>query len=246
MTVFITLCAAGGEEPQFGPEGGDPFNMKMLSAAEFCYYGTDLLLRAFCDVLALGQTPQFKKGYFGAYRPTYERSTMSNSERFIEDQIILLQALPDFAFIARYKIPISGEDEFTKGVRGIISSKKVSLWPSFAAQVSLDIHHNLRLNIGKGFQKSRLTGLRAKKTVEGYFRFSQSLPNPIWPKQNDICLQSIQEIVDLFIVYGVFAVIKPVYEKDDEFSFLKWHPLHVGLLVFNINLRMQEIGADLC
>lgn len=221
-------------------------DLEMLDAAEFCYFGIDLLMRSFCDVLVPGQRPEYKKGNFGTYRPAYDRSTMSNSDKFDEDQVVLMEALPEFAFIALYKIPIPGEDEFTKGMRNMIKTKRVSLWLSFAAQVYLDIHHTLRANVSKGFQELRITGLRAKKTVDEYFKFSKSLPNPIWPKQMDLNLEDVQRTVDNFILKDVLASqsTQPV-AKGDEFLFLKWHPVQAGLLMFNINLRLQDIGINL-
>ena len=34
-------------------------------------------------------------------------------------------------------------------------------------------------------------------------------------------------------------------EEEDEYEFLKWHPLLAGLMAFNINLRAQELGRTL-
>ena len=34
-------------------------------------------------------------------------------------------------------------------------------------------------------------------------------------------------------------------EPEDEFEFMKWHPLFMGLMAFNISLRVQELGRTL-
>ena len=49
----------------------------------------------------------------------------------------------------------------------------------------------------------------------------------------------------MYILADIFLAVKSTAHtrtEEDSFSFLKWHPTQAGLLMFNINLRMQEAG----
>lgn len=246
--MYVTACVMRGEDVELRQNPGDPYNMAVADIAEWSYLSTHVLLVSFCDVLEPEVIPSYKRGYYGVYNPSQDRTKMSFQEKFVEDQIVLLQALPDFAFLGQLGIPLAVEDEITTGLRKMMKTKNVPLWLAFAAQVYLDIHHILRVDVQKGFQEVKITALRVQKTLKEYFEFSKALSCPNWPKSNDNGLRGILETIDRYVANDIFIGMKSPDSdpKDDEwFTFLKWHPMQAGLLMFNLNLRMQKAGMAL-
>ena len=243
--MYRTACILRGENPRLRQSPGDPYNMALADISEWCYLNTHVLLDSFCDVVKPGSIPSYKRGYFGVYDPGQDRSKKSPREKFIEDKIVLLQALPDFAFLGELGIPLAMEDEITEGLKKMMKTKDIPLCLTFAAQVYLDIHHTLRADVQRGFQELKITSLRTQKTLKEYFEFSKALSCPNWPKSNDNGLKGILETIDRYVMHDIFIGHKSPESdpKDDEsFTFLKWHPMQAGLLMFNLNLRMQTAG----
>ncbi|KAL1966517.1 hypothetical protein VTN77DRAFT_4439 [Rasamsonia byssochlamydoides] len=130
-----------------------------------------------------------------------------------------------FVFLERFQIKLLVEDEFTRGVRDMVKTKHVPVWLAFAAQVILDTHRILGPNVSQPFQELRLTGLRTKKTLEEDMR-------------------QFSDIVYRTITDDMFDIAPKEAPRDEEFSFLKTYPILCGLLMFSINLKMQQMGIS--
>lgn len=57
---------------------------------------------------------------------------MSVPEKFNEDKLILMELLPEFCLMDRFKLEFPVRDEITTGFVNFIKSKKPTLWLSFA------------------------------------------------------------------------------------------------------------------
>ncbi|KAL1985781.1 hypothetical protein VTN96DRAFT_7403 [Rasamsonia emersonii] len=141
----------------------------------------------------------------------------------------------------RFQVKLLVEDEFTGGIRDMVKTKHVPVWLAFAAPVILDTHRILGPNISQPFQELRLTGLRTKKTLDGVSQRSLSMIRLTWPT----CDKDMRRFTDT--VYGavtddMFAIAPKEAPRDEEFSFLKTHPILCGLLMFSFNLNMQQMG----
>ena len=250
--VYVTACSARGKSSADQPDPGIPYNLEMADVADWCYLPTFILLVSFQDVLQPGEVPVYKKGYFGVYDSRAKRDKMTASQRFHEDKIILLQLLPDFSFLQRIKLKPPVEDEITRGVIDFVKNKKIPLWLSFAAQIFLDVHHELRYSNAKAFGDLRLSGLRIKKIIEEYWELSKSFPKPqFWPKEGESIIKHIHSTVEAWVLDDPILSLKtrgfppnlvPEQEKHD---LLRQHPVLCGLTMFHLNLRMQEIGLCL-
>lgn len=241
--MYDTACLMRSESPAMKYHPQDPFNMAVADVAEWCLFPTVQLLEAFTRVIQPGNVPRYKKDHFGKVDTTKSRDSMSLRERYNQDRNILLGFLPDFVLLTELKIALPVEDEFTRGLRDMVKSKQVPVWLAFAAQILLDIHHTLDVNVAQPFHELRLTGLRTKKTLEEASVLAKSIPSRNWPTQDED-IRQMNDIIDRSISYDVFAVAldRP---KEEEFSFLKNHPILCGLTMFSINLRMQQIGIGL-
>ncbi|KAI9738395.1 MAG: hypothetical protein M1834_008898 [Cirrosporium novae-zelandiae] len=248
QSLFATACYLRGEDPSYRERADDIYNIAAADVAEWSYVPMYQFLEALCRVLEPGCIPLYKPGHFGRYDPLQDRSKMSPAKKLEEDKIILLEIFPEFAILEQFDMNMPSQDEFTRGMRRMVKTREIPLWLAFATQVHLDIHHVLRENVSKGFQELRLAGLRTRKILDDHFQLSRSLPYPgTWPKRNDRGLEQIKEMIDFWItrdnLYEVKKHAAPVQSMDhQEFSFYERHPLVCGLLMFNVNLKMQEAG----
>ena len=157
--LFLLTCLAR-------PDPAIPYNTAMYDVADFIYLPVNILLVSFREVLQPGQAPVYKKGYFGTYDPNARRERMSTSQKFNEDKIVLLEILPEFAFMAGAKIKLPVQDATTKALVEFVKDKRVTVWHCFTTQILLDVHHALRHTKDRAFDDLRLYGLRTKKTIE--------------------------------------------------------------------------------
>lgn len=150
-----------------------------------------------------------KRGHLGVYNPRADRSRMSPIGRQNEDTILLMEVLPEFCFLSKFKIHMFATDELTRGLGNMALTKEIPVWLTFAVTVFLDIHHILRDKVGLGLAEMQVRGTKAKSTLEQYFSLSKSLLKPTtWPKNNEIVFLQIKEEIDKFILKDVVFPFK--------------------------------------
>jgi hypothetical protein len=233
-------------------EIGLPYNKNMTDIAEWCYVPTRVLLESFVDVLQADHLPVFKKGYFGTYNPKADRERMSLGQKFNEDKIILLSILPEFCILDTFKIQMPTEDAITRGLTEFAKTKKVTMWLCFASQIFLDVHHIMRHSTLGAFGDLRMSGLRIQKTIDDHFQLSETHPQPkFWPKEGDEEIRNIGSTVKSWIIQDLFQDIR-VYSKLDSIgsapekhALFSQHAIFCGLILFNLNMRMQFVGQQL-
>lgn len=233
-------------------EIGLPYNKNMADVADWCYVPTKILLESFADVLQVNHLPVFKKGHFGTYNPKADRSRMSVDQKFNEDKIILLSILPEFCMIDMCNINIPAQDVITRGLTEFARTKDVSMWLCFASQIFLDVHHTMRHSTLGAFGDLRMSGLRIQKTIGDYFQISKTHPQPqFWPKEGDKEIQNIESTVTSWIIEDplqhirAFPEFAPVSTPAEKHALFSQHAILCGLVLFNLNMRMQSVGQQL-
>ncbi|KAL4861952.1 hypothetical protein BDV12DRAFT_56795 [Aspergillus spectabilis] len=233
-------------------EIGLPYNKYMADIADWCYVPTKILLESFADVLQANLLPVFKKGYFGTYDPKIDRERMSLGQKFNEDKIILLSILPEFCMVHTFKIQTPAEDAITRGLAEFAKTKRVTLWLCFASQIFLDIHHIMRHSTLGAFRDLQMSGLRIQKTIDDYLQLSKSHPQPkFWPKEGDEEIRNISSAVKSWTIQDPFLDIRVQSELDrvgslpEKHALLSQHATLCGLILFNLNIRMQFVGQQL-
>ncbi|KAL6230066.1 hypothetical protein BDW75DRAFT_223613 [Aspergillus navahoensis] len=233
-------------------EIGLPYNKYMADIADWCYVPTKILLESFADVLQANHLPVFKKGYFGTYDPKIDRERMSLGQKFNEDKIILLSILPEFCMVHTFKIQTPAEDAITRGLAEFAKTKRVTLWLCFASQIFLDIHHIMRHSTLGAFRDLQMSGLRIQKTIDDYLQLSKSHPQPkFWPKEGDEEIRNISSAVKSWTIQDPFLDIRVQSELDrvgslpEKHALLSQHATLCGLILFNLNIRMQFVGQQL-
>ncbi|KAJ6034684.1 uncharacterized protein N7446_009438 [Penicillium canescens] len=233
-------------------EIGLPYNKNMADIADWCYVPTKVLLESFADVLQANHQPVFKKGYFGTYNPKADRERMSLGQKFNEDKIILLSILPEFCMVDTFKIQMPIEDAITRGLTEFAKTKRVTLWLCFVSQIFLDVHHIMRHSTLGAFGDLRMSGLRIQKTIDDYLQLSRTHPQPkFWPKEGDNEIQNIGSTVKSWIIQDLFLDIRVRSKLDgigsppEKHALFSQHAILCGLILFNLNIRMQFLGQQL-
>lgn len=224
--------------------------------AEWLFAPAHSLLDSFCDVLDSRQVPLMKRGHFGVYNPRTVRSKLNDVQKHQEDLVLLIELLPEFCFIAKYKIHLFATDELTRGLCKMALTTEIPVWLTFATTVFLDIHHFLREKVDKGFEELRTIGSHATSTLDKHFELSQGLRTPsTWPKQNQEILRMLaKEIQEFTLRDQIFPIKDRQYKKLDStfaseserFYLYKRQPILCGILAFKTILEMQHAGVSLC
>ncbi|KZZ92551.1 hypothetical protein AAL_06177 [Moelleriella libera RCEF 2490] len=253
--IYCAASIARGKPTMGSVKLGLPFNKDLADIADWCYMGIGSLLGSFADVLKDGSLPVYKPGYFGVYNPKADRAKMSMVERFNEDKVLLMEILPEYAALRQLDVVLPVRDEITAGLTEFIQTKKPTLWLSFASQIMLDAHHAIRHSRVSVFSDLRMTGLRVVKTIDDYLKLSKTHPQPpFWPKEADDEIRSIRECIEVLIEKDPFKSIRlaatralPARNKKttSENLIFSRNPLLSGVLMFHLNLRMQNVGQAL-
>lgn len=180
-------------------------------------------------------------------------SPLNTETRYKDDQSFLMQHLSEFAFLKDFKYSLPVTDELTRGLIEMCETKKVPIWLAFATQIFLDIKNIIRPQPNKAFNDLKMTGLRTKKIINDHFKFHETMPDQHeenWPSGNNIILRQVQQIIEDFIENDWFLScmrkdIQRAGNTTEDYALYKSDPLLCGVLVFHLNIRMQELGLIL-
>ena len=131
---YLLMCQMRGQDPSYRQSPDDLVNPAMLDVARWLYMPVASLIESFCDVIQSNYAPILKPGHFGIYDPNADRSQLTARQQFQEDQIILLEALPEFFIVSKVgssHLPVT--DELTNGLLSTFSSKMAPLWVIYAS-----------------------------------------------------------------------------------------------------------------
>lgn len=196
-----------------------------------------------------------KRGHFGAYNPRADITKMDDGQRSRHDLILLMELLPEFCFLAKYKIKLFATDELTRGLSKMALTKEIPIWLCFATTILLDIHHCMKDRVDHSLKVLQFEANRAKVTLSRYINFSQGIPSPsTWPKENQSLLTVLTEVVDKTMLNDIvlplkqkfFAQFGRHFSADAErFYLYKRQPILCGILAFRLTLEMQYLGVNL-
>lgn len=249
LLMYTTICATEGVSAEYKERTSDHFNLDLCEGAQWCHLSTYQLLDAFTRVTKPKSIPVYH-GQYGWYNAKADRSIMSVREAYNDDRALLMQHLSESAYLSDFQKPLPAVDEFTRGLREMCINKSVPLWLAFAAQIFLDVNNILRSQPGKAFQDLRPSGLRTKKILVQHSKFHETLPDPDqknWARSNEDVLKEIQSDITFFVESDWFLPkAGPANMRSGHtcgsFALYKAHPLLCGVLMFNLSLRMQELG----
>ncbi|KAL4803818.1 hypothetical protein BDV18DRAFT_144489 [Aspergillus unguis] len=243
--TYMALSMAEGEDPDHRERPGDDLNFRTYTIAQSVFMPVCLFLRGFTDVLEPDFVPLYKPGFYGTLNRRSNRSRKSGRERYQEDKIILTEILGDFYTLHTHVPEQSYEDEFTRGLRNLFRTKKLPIWLVFAAQVFLDIQHQLRDQIERPFKDLNACASNIENSIRLNLDFHAKLRIVNWPERNDDMLSVFLNQIDDWIHEDFTKPLKRrpnLWNPDEEFKLLKWHPLLCGTLMYYFKAQFQEVG----
>lgn len=200
--------------------------------AQWIFLSKFRILEGFCAIIVPGNLPVMRRGHFGKYNPKADRTKMTYEQKELEDKIVLLELLPEFALGHGY----FAQDELTKGLREMTETKKIPIWLSFATTVLLDIHHVFRSKVDYGFHSLQETGTLVKGAINRYLEFSKDIPHPVtYKKSNDVALQKYVE--GMYTSWMMFSAIISAILWLIQSRYRKSYPQRLYIYYQRRNLR---------
>lgn len=252
--LYAYSCMTNGVDPTKRQEPDDWFNYEMADLGQWLYLPMKTMLSAFWKVINPGRLPLFRKGFYGTYRPEANRSRMSLREKFAENKIVIMEALPDFCMMEMGSVDPVGRDELTRGLKEMCTTKKASTWLLFATQVFLDINHLLRLQVNRGLQELRVSGEVAKQSLKNALNFTAKTKLDNWAVSNNQMISNTVSQIDKYIIGDVISNTKrrllgsrqyDLGGEPEPFHLFKRHPLLCGMISFTLTLTVREIGTTI-
>jgi hypothetical protein len=148
-------------------------------------------------------------------------------------------------------VEIPGQDELTKGTLKMILTKKIPIWLILAFQVQLDIHYMLLADKSRAQAELATAATRAVDALKEYLEFSKDMYIVNWGKNNDRFLKQIMEECELWIKNDFLDPVRTAayrnlgFDKGGTFVLLKRHPVLCGMMLFRLNVIMQDTGITL-
>jgi hypothetical protein len=249
LTIMNQFTKAQGTDPREGEVEIDD------DVAQWMFAPVHSILDSFCDILGPRKVPLVKRGHFGTYNPLQDRNSLDSLQKNREDLILLMELLPDFCFVAKYKLHLVATDELTRGLCKMALTKEIPIWLTFATTVFLDIHHILRMEVYGNPVVMRAVATRAKETMGHYFELSRGLVKPdTWPEHNEKVFQIFVKEIDQCVLSDAIlphkrdqlrATNQPPPPDSEQFYLYKRHPILCGVTAFAIMLEMAEFGVTL-
>ncbi|KHJ34050.1 hypothetical protein EV44_g1939 [Erysiphe necator] len=140
------------------------------------------------------------------------------------------------------------EDEFTKGILGILSNKKVPIWLPFALRIFLDIDLLLRDQVEEVFIQLRLV---SKQAFDQLARFHEI--SPLGKVKNTLAIESEKSILRMITGVRSDVIVENLpdfmarFQKDKQnFLLLRCHPILSGFTAFHICKGIYRYGVIMC
>jgi hypothetical protein len=249
--LYMAIAVGRGINPSFRYKTDDVINMDLQDIADFTCLPVSIILKSFLPVLAACPAfPVYKPGFFGKIDSSGR--PLSWRDRFKQDKIILLEFLPEFCYLSRLKVKMPVVDELSRGLIEMMETKQIPIWLVLACQLYLDIFDTMFKGVGYDAHKQlQDCGQHVSKTVQEYLDFSKEMWLENWPEENDKALRILKLEADMWVNQDYCAffqkkLLKAVNLPESSvrpYGLLSRHPILCGLMMFRLNLKLQEAGV---
>ncbi|KAI2465388.1 hypothetical protein F4781DRAFT_26414 [Annulohypoxylon bovei var. microspora] len=250
----VQMMMKGYDFPDiFNDNSTDNFNYDTYDIADGTYILTCRLVSAFVPVIQPQNLPLYKDGMFGHYDPLSNRASKSGYQKFEEDRVLLMTIFTEIMAVVRGVADYPVEDEFLRGIKELATTKQVSFYVVFAAQIFLDIHYTLREHAGRCFKTLEQNLLFFGREIEEYFKFHKDLKIDNWPASNDQMLRRYQMKIQYILKDPGYQVKIKAYNQVrqqppasmERNRLLKMSPVLSGLMLYHFRSEIWDIGIAL-
>ncbi|KAK6526598.1 hypothetical protein TWF694_005180 [Orbilia ellipsospora] len=244
-TIFSFICLLSDRDHTFRRRPHDLFNLENYPMADWTFATTTILMKSYIAVVDPQSCPFYRKGNWGAVDPSKPYDERSIEEKFDNDREAIVDFLFECAFLLQ-TAEVLVIDEVTKALRDFNRTKKITMYHSFSSQVLLDIGNILADKKTAPYDDLRMTALRAKKNLTSFLELNSKVPLPTWPAANTAAVQKILRFIDLELTNDPAIPLKqessPPGFSHTEFHLYKQNPIFTGLVMYDLSLRVQELG----
>ncbi|KAK5151131.1 hypothetical protein LTS14_009627 [Recurvomyces mirabilis] len=180
------------------------------------------LLDDYSDILDKSRLPVLKPGQLGSRISNVSYWDLSLPEKRRDDKIVLWELLPEFTKLARINMHLPFEDELMAGLRKMMNANSIDglpMYTVFATQVLLDIHHVMRISAFMPWVDLQATDTKLRDLAQE------------WTQEDKI---------------GKHPISRTTHVQPKPFHLLKNQPVLAGLLVFYLNMQLNDGGLQLC
>ncbi|PQE09083.1 Ank-repeat mbp1 protein [Rutstroemia sp. NJR-2017a BVV2] len=213
-------------------------------------------LTNFCAISEPYAVDLIDKTLLGGYNPLDNRSQMCWREKHNEDNVLLMELLPEFCYVIDEEVEHFAGDELSQAIREMKETKEIAIWLAFAATVFLDIHHIMREKVERAFDDFQAIVINAKLVMKRHTDFMRNVPWPqTWSAKDEIIPQRfIAEMENYMLQDPALAMKMCWYKKEgvstteeyERFYFHKRQPILCGLQAFYTTLMLKRIGGRYC
>ncbi|KAM0187797.1 hypothetical protein ACHAPI_010948 [Fusarium lateritium] len=216
------------------------------------YYNVISVFQALAALPLQGTTPIYPEGCFGVYNPQSNWESKTGSEKFHEDMIILTElyweTLALFDYVRNY--PIS--DEFMRALKEFKETNVISFNLIFAAQVNLDIHHEIR-GYAETLVMNTLTRIKAMHLpLQTAIDMHKDHKSPHWSASNDKRMKETDEIISVFLEDPIHKAktlmgrhdrsAREIAEGTKKHRLLRRSPILTGLALYHFRAEIHSTG----
>lgn len=241
-SLFSVDADAASQKFTFDPETYD--------VADSTFFGTYHMLDRFMAVLQPGRIPLFKPGHFGTCDPQIDQDKKSRTEKWREDEILVMELCTELVVITRNLPQWPVEDELLRGMREMDETHEVPFFLVFAAQVYLDIHHLLRDQVGRGLEEMAHQTNMMRKNLQSHLTFHKNLDISTWSIFNEKKLTATEKMIAWLGEDPVHKVKESEHHKNElllspdtqKYYLLSNSPVMAGLILYHCRILTYEIG----
>lgn len=226
----------------------DNFNYDLYDIAEETLLNAGRMLEFFLPTLNRGQILSPTNEY--EYDPASDRSKKSGRQKFKEDKCLLLEFLSELTIVnvaADYII----RDGFQAGLDEMMRTKRMPLYLVFAAQVYLDIHHELREKAADSFKTLFREAISAQVDLARHLDFHKDVKVEKTTKRHNELLRDSQKWIEAVTKAELHeAKVRHFRLKGlslpknvDRHLVLKRSPLMSGLILHMTRIGMHTAGV---
>ncbi|CAH0045823.1 unnamed protein product [Clonostachys solani] len=231
-------------------DGDDNFPYDLYELTDETYLVAYRLLLSCADVLQPSQLPLIKEGLFGHYDAKSDRTKKSGRQKFLEDQIIIMEMFTEFITVIRCVPGYPAEDEVLRGMRVLEKTKTVPFSLVFAVQILLDINHTMRDATRSSFNIMVQQTSAVETHLKSYLEYHKNLRIDNWPTSNDMALKQFIQRIQWMGSDPVHKVKSkfmksmgvPVSPQMELHRILIYSPVLAGLYLYRTRYEMWDAG----
>ncbi|CAM6128099.1 unnamed protein product [Calypogeia fissa] len=258
--LMKAVAATRGMDPErfFEPVDGYIIHTDLIDFANFTCWQVYTILLNF-RLLQGEHLRVLKPGMLGEIDLTGQ--PLSLRDKLRQHGIVLYELLPELCILNDMRISIPYLDLLSDGLTEMIRMKAIPIWLVFACQIYVDIHDTMLSNIGMAHRELQTMGHHFSTTLQKYIEFSKTMSFETWPEfskqwmeatqvQADEMFRNFKLEADLWVNRDALATSRQMGLRKlnlpespvRPYSLLSRHPLLCGLLLFRLNLNLQECG----